>query len=169
MRERLSALEQRARELDDLLRRWRHEHDLAGARIDALAKRRADMDDARLGLNDRVTTVAADLDKLAIDLRELERTTTEARNELARLNKEKSGREETRAALVTRLAAAKAEIAASEGQRTDLFRRRAVLAGREDALVAERERLQTSLDDLRRRVAAVEWGSRRRHVGLCRR
>ncbi len=156
LRERLATLEQQSRSAEDLLRRWRHEHDLAGARIDALAKRRADMDDARLGLDEQASSVAIDLGKLAVDLRELERTTTEARHELARLNTAKTGQEESRRAVATRLAAAKAELAAGDRQQTDLLRRRAALTGRQEALAAERERLQGALDDLRKRVSGLQ-------------
>jgi chromosome segregation protein len=114
------------------------------------------MDDARLGLDEQAAGVVTDLGKLAVDLRELERTTAEARHELARLNKEKTHQEETRTAVATRLAAARAELAAGDRQQTDLLRRRASLAGRQDALAAERERLQGSLDDLRERVSGLQ-------------
>ena len=101
--------EQRAT-LEDRLRRQTHERDLAAARIEALSKRRADMEDAREGLDERVVSVSAELSRLQSDLRDLERATTESRDAAARHHRDVTARREARGAIEARLAGASREL-----------------------------------------------------------
>ena len=155
-REQLTQHDDRRTALEDRLRRQTHERDLAAARIEALSKRRADMDDAREGLDERVETVAAELGRLQTDLRELERSTRESREAAARHNREVSTRREARAVIEARLAAASRELAESERQEVELTRRRAVLVERGEALTAEHERLRGAIEERGVRISALE-------------
>jgi chromosome segregation protein len=154
-RERLARHDERKMTLEERVRRQTHERDLAAARAESLARRRADMDDAREGLDERVASVAADLAKLAGDLRDLERATAESREAGARHNRELAARRKLRAGIDTRLATASRELA--EGERTDaeLLRRRAVLVERGASLAAEQARLQGAMRERNERISAA--------------
>ena len=154
-RERLAQHDERRAALEDRLRRQTHERDLAAARFEALSKRRADMDDAREGLDERVASVSAELLKLQSDLRDLERATTESREAAARHARDVTARRETRAAIETRLAAASREVAESERLTGELARERAVLIERGESLIAEHERLGGAIEERGRRIEAV--------------
>ena len=155
-RERLSQHDERRSALEDRLRRQTHERDLAAARIEALSKRRADMVDAREGLDERVENVAAELARLQIDLRDLERSTTESREAAARHNREVNARRQARAVIETRLAAASRELAESERQEVEVARRRAVLVERGESLTAEHERLRGAVAERGIRISVLE-------------
>lgn len=155
-REGLRSHDARKSAIEDRLRRLTHERDLAAARSESLARRHADMDDARESLDARVASVVADLERVTAELRELERITSESREAAARFGRETSGRKQTRAALESRLAAATRELAEGERKEADLLRRRAVLAEREAALLAEQERLQAAVEERARRIAALQ-------------
>jgi chromosome segregation protein len=154
-REKLRHHDEQKRGIEDRLRRLTHERDLAAARADALARRHADMDDARESLDARVVGVAADLERVTAELRELERITSESREAAARFGRETSGRKQARATVESRLAAATRELAEGERKEADLLRRRAVLAEREAALLAEQERLQAAAKERAGRIATL--------------
>lgn len=154
-RERLTTHDEQRAALEDRLRRLTHERDLAAARVEALGKRRADMQDAREGLDERVASVAAELGKLAADLRDLERATTESRDAAARHNRDAAARRQARSAIEQRAAAAAADLANYERQEADLLRQQAVLGERAESVAAERERLQGAIAQRSGRVAAL--------------
>jgi chromosome segregation protein len=156
VRERLAAHDESRAALEDSQRRLTHERDLAAARIEALGKRRGDMDDAREGLDERVAAVAADLAKLVTDLRELERATAEARGAVARHSQEAAARRTAQAEIEARLDAAKQAFVAAERQEADQERQRAVLAERDHALGAERDRVQSAGIERLERITALE-------------
>ncbi|HEX5991269.1 MAG TPA: AAA family ATPase, partial [Thermomicrobiales bacterium] len=155
-RERLTQHDERHAMLEDRLRRQTHERDLAAARFEALSKRRADMDDARLGLDERVASVSSELARLQSDLRDLERATMESRDAAARHARDLSARRETRAALEARLATATRELAESERLAGELLRERAVLIERGESLTAEHERLRGAIEERGRRIETLE-------------
>jgi chromosome segregation protein len=154
-RERLVQHDERRAALEDRLRRQTHERDLAAARSEALSKRRADMDDAREGLDERVASVSAELVKLQFDLRDLERATTECRDTAARHHHDASARRETRAAIETRLAAASRELTEIAGREAELARERAVLVERGTSLSSEHERMRGGIAERETRIAAL--------------
>ena len=155
-RERLTQHDERRAALEDRLRRQTHERDLAAARFEALSKRRADMDDARVGLDERVASVSAELARLQSDLRDLERATTESREAAARHARDLTARREARAALEARLATATRELAESERLAGELARERAVLVERGESLTAEHERLRGAIEERGRRIETLE-------------
>ena len=155
-RERLAQHDERRAALEDRLRRQTHERDLAAARFEALSKRRADMDDARVGLDERVASVSAELARLQSDLRDLERATTESRDTAARHARDLTARREARAALEARLATATRELAESERLTGELARERAVLVERGESLTAEHERLRGAIEERGRRIETLE-------------
>jgi chromosome segregation protein len=154
-REQLTTHDEQRAALEDRLRRLTHERDLAAARSDALGKRRADMDDAREGLDERVTSVAAELARLASDLRDLERATGESRDAAARHTRDAAARREARKTIEERIAAASRELAAGEGREADLLRQRAVLVERAESLATERDRLHGAVEERAERIAAL--------------
>jgi chromosome segregation protein len=155
-RERLAQHDERHATLEDRLRRQTHERDLAAARFEALSKRRADMDDARMGLDERVASVSSELARLQSDLRDLERATMESREAAARHARDLTTRRETRAALEARLATATRELAVSERLAGELERERAVLIERGESLTAEHERLRGAIEERGRRIETLE-------------
>ena len=142
--------------LEDRLRRQTHERDLAAARLDSLARRRADMDDARAGLDERVAVVAADLVRLQRELRELERATIEAREAATRHHRDSATGREARADIEARLAEILRAISESEQRETDVRRQRAVLGERGDALRGETSRLDRAIAERMERIGALE-------------
>ena len=114
------------------------------------------MDDARVGLDERVASVLAELARLQSDLRDLERATTESRDAAARHARELTARREARTALEVRLAAATRELAESERLAGELARERAVLVERGESLSAEHERLRGAIDERGRRIETLE-------------
>jgi chromosome segregation protein len=154
-RETLIRHDERLAAQEDRLRRQTHERDLAAARVDALGKRRTDMDDTRVGLDERVASVLADLERLGTELRELERATGEAREAVGRHHRETVARREERAAIDTRLASAAAELIETERQTGELLRRRAVLIERGEFLTAEGERLRGAIAERAERIAVL--------------
>jgi chromosome segregation protein len=165
-REQLARHDERRAAVEDRLRRQTHERDLAAARLDALARRRADMDDAREGLDERVIAVAAELKKLAADLRELERATADCREASARNGRELTARRQARTEVEARFNAATRELAHCERRDADLVRHRAVLQERAASLAAERERLRTTIVEYGKRLAALECDTRDAAVAL---
>ena len=155
-RQRLTQHDEQRTALEDRLRRQTHERDLAAARIEALSKRRADMDDAREGLDERVETVAAELGRLQTDLRDLERSTRESREAAAGHNREVSARREARAIVEARLAATSHDLAENERQEVELTRQRAVLVERGEALSAEHERVSGAIEERSIRISGLE-------------
>ena len=154
-REQLIQHDERRTALEDRLRRQTHERDLAAARIEALSKRRNDMNDAREGLDERVENVAGELARLLTDLRDLERSTTESREAVARHNREVNGRREARSLVEKQLSSASRQLAESERQDVELVRRRAVLVERGEALAAEHERLCAAIEERGTRISAL--------------
>ncbi|MDF3039883.1 MAG: chromosome segregation protein, partial [Thermomicrobiales bacterium] len=154
-RERLTTHDEHRAVLDDRLRRLTHERDLAAARFEALGKRRADMDDAREGLDERVEAVAAELVKLTTDLRDLERATSESRDAAARHTRDAVARREARAAIEQRVATAGHDLTDSERREGELLRQHAVLTERAESLATEYERLQGTIEEGRERIAAL--------------
>jgi chromosome segregation protein len=155
VRTRLTQLEARRSGIVERLSRATHERDLTAARIEALNRRRADMDDARLGLDEQVVNVAADLARLAVDLRELERTTTETREHAAHLAREQAAGRQLRTGLEKQLAAvgrARQDATRREGE---LQRKRAALEERASALAAEQQRLESAIAERAERMAGV--------------
>src|SRR5215217_5101061 len=155
-RARLAEHDEHRAALEDRLRRQTHERDLAAARIEALSKRRADMDDARESLDERVSSVSADLARLTTDLRDLERATTESRDAAARHSREVTARREARAAVEARLARASRELGEVGRLEADLARERAVLAERGASLTGEHERLRGAIAERQTRITALE-------------
>ena len=155
-RERLTQHDEQRTALEDRLRRQTHERDLAAARIEALSKRRADMDDAREGIDERIEAVAAELERLQTELRDLERSTRESREAAAGHNREVKARREARAVVEARLAVVSRELAESERQDVELTRQRAVLVERGESLTAEHERVCTAIQERGRRISALE-------------
>ncbi len=155
-RERLAGHEAARSAVEDRLRRQIHERDLADARAEALARRRADMDDAREGLDERAASVAAELARLTVDLRELERATTESREAAARHGRELAARRQERAAVEKRLAAFSRETLADEQQAAERLRGRAVLIERGAALAAEQGRLRATIAEREGRITKLE-------------
>ena len=155
-RERLTRHDERRAALEDRLRRQTHERDLAAARIEALSKRRADMDDAREGLDERVSSVSAELTRLQSDLRELERATTESRDAAARHHRDVTVRREARTAIETRLAVASRELGELSRHEAELARERAVLIERCASLTGEQDRLRGVIAERETRIAALE-------------
>jgi len=154
-RERLTQHDERRSALEDRLRRQTHERDLAAARIEALSKRRADMDDAREGLDERVSSVSAELMRLQSDLRDLERATTESRDAATRHHRDVTARREARAAIETRLAAASRELAEVARLDAQMARERAVLVERGASLSGELERLRGAIAERETRISAL--------------
>lgn len=144
------------REIEERLRRQSHERDLAAARAESLAKRRADMDDAREGLDERVAAVTADLVRLTNDLRDLERATQESREAAARFNREKSARGQARAEIEKRVAAAERQLADCERKTGEVQRGQAVLAARGESLAAECARLAEAIAERGQRIQIME-------------
>ncbi|CAA9536939.1 MAG: Chromosome partition protein smc [uncultured Thermomicrobiales bacterium] len=150
-----SRLDLRRRDLDETLRRTRHERDLAGERVAALNRRLADMADTQAGLDEQAAAVAADLDRLASDL--------------AALDAESAAESARSAALAAAVAAARAErcrveqaAAADSHRHQDGERELAALAGkralvlqRHEAATLERERLRAAGDERGNRIAAL--------------
>ena len=155
-REHLTRHDEHRGALEDRLRRQTHERDLAAARIEALGKRHADMDDAREGLDERVTAVASDLAKLQTDLRDLERATAESRGAMARHTREAAARRQEREAIDARVGHASRRLTDSERQEGELLRQQAVLTERGESLTTEHERLREALAERETRVAASE-------------
>jgi chromosome segregation protein len=155
-RERLAQHDEHRAALEDRLRRQTHERDLAAARFEALSKRRADMDDARVGLDERVASVSAELARLQSDLRDLERATTESRDTAARHARDLTALREARAALEARLATATRELAESERLTGELARQRAVLVERGESLTAEHQRLRGAIEERGQRIEMLE-------------
>ncbi|MFN8675965.1 MAG: chromosome segregation protein SMC [Thermomicrobiales bacterium] len=154
-RTRLSHLEAHRADIATRLNRAVHERDLTAARIEALSRRRADMDDTRLGLDEQVATVAADLARLAVDLRDLERTTSETREHAAHLAREQAAGRQLRAGLEKRLAAAGRAQQDASRREGELQRTRAGLEERAAALGAEQQRLQSAIAERAERMAGV--------------
>lgn len=140
----------------EAVRRLGHERDLAAARREALARRRADMDDARSGLDERVESVTADLARLADELRELERTTQGSREAVSRGQREIQASRQARAELDRRAAALGRRLADHDAQERDLERRQTVLTTRQGVLAAENERMQAAIGERAQRVNAIE-------------
>ncbi len=151
----LAEHEKRRATIEERLRRQTHERDLAAARSEALARRHADMDDAREGLDERVASVAAELKKLALELRDLERATTESREATGRHNRELTARRHERGELEKLLSAASRQVAESERAEGVVLRRRAVLVEREAATAAERERLLATISERELRISTL--------------
>jgi chromosome segregation protein len=152
----LAEHDERRAALEDRLRRQTHERDLAAARLDSLARRRADMDDARAGLDERVAAVAADLARLQTELRELERATSEAREAATRHHRDAAAGRASRSAIEARLGALSSAIADAERRETELTRQRAVLLERGEALRGERSRTERAIAERVERIAALE-------------
>ena len=114
------------------------------------------MDDAREGLDERVSSVSAELTRLQSDLRDLERATTESRDAAARHHRDVTARREARAAIETRLAAASRELAEIARLEAQLARERAVLVERGASLSGEQERLRGAIAERETRIAALE-------------
>lgn len=140
----------------EAVRRLGHERDLAAARLESLARRRADMDDARSGLDERVEAVTADLARLADELRDLERTTQASRETVARNQREMQAARQARAELDRRTAAVERQMADHDASERDLERRQTVLSTRQGVLSAEHERLQAAIVERAQRVTAIE-------------
>ena len=155
-RARLAEHDEHRAALEDRLRRQTHERDLAAARIEALSKRRADMDDAREGLDERVASVSAELSRLQSDLRDLERATTESREAAARHSREVTARREARGAVEARLAGASRELVEIARLEAELAREQAVLVERGTSLTGEQERLRGAMAERETRIAALE-------------
>jgi chromosome segregation protein len=155
-RARLAEHDEHRAALEDRLRRQTHERDLAAARIEALNKRRADMDDARESLDERVASVSAELVRLTTDLRDLERATTESRDAVARHSREMTARREARTAVEARLAGASRELVEIGRLEADLARERAVLVERGASLTGEHERLRGAIAERVTRITALE-------------
>ena len=155
VRTRLAHLEARRTGAAERLSRGIHERDLTAARIESLNRRHADMDDARLGLDEQVATVAADLARLAVDLRELERTTSETREHAAHLAREQAAGRQLRAGLEKQLAAAGRARQDAERRDGELQRTRAALEERAAALAAEQQRLGGAIAERAERMAGV--------------
>ncbi|MCA9876429.1 MAG: chromosome segregation protein SMC [Thermomicrobiales bacterium] len=151
----LAQLETRRAALVDQLSRATHERDLTAARIDALNRRRADMDDARLGLDEQVANVAADLARLAVDLRDLERTTAETREHAAGLARAQAAGRQRRAELEKRLVAAARTRQEADRREGELQRRRAALEERVASMAAEQQRQQSAIAERAARLADV--------------
>lgn len=154
-RTRLTHLEARRASIAERLSRAIHERDLTAARIEALGRRRADMDDARLGLDEQVANVAADLARLAVDLRDLERTTAETREHAAHLAREQAAGRQLRAGLEKQLAAAGRARQEADRREGELQRKRAALEERAAALAAEQQRLESAITERADRMAGV--------------
>lgn len=154
-RERLARHEAERQEIEARLRTLVHERDLGAARLEALARRRADMDDARQGLDERVASVAVDLTKLAADLRELERITAESREAAALHTRAATVSRQARQELEGKLNAANRALVAGDRQAGDLQRRQAVLSERAGALAAEHARLEAMLHEREGRIAQL--------------
>ncbi|MDQ3227477.1 MAG: AAA family ATPase [Chloroflexota bacterium] len=155
-REQLNHYEAQRTAAEDRLRRQIHERGLTAVRFESLGKRRADMDDAREGLDERVAAVAADLTRMQSDLRDLERATTESRAAAARHNRDAEARRAARSAIELRLAATAHDLADEERQQGELLRRRAVLLERADSLSVEQERLSGAIAERRTRIATLD-------------
>lgn len=153
--EKLARHEAERQEIEARLRALVHERDLGAARLESLARRRADMDDARQGLDERVASVTAELIKLATDLRELERVTAESREAAARHTRAATAGRQARGELEARLSSANRALAAAERQASELQRRQAVLNERAGALEAEQARLQATLQEREGRIAQL--------------
>ena len=155
VRTRLTHLEARRTGIAEQLNRAVHERDLTAARIEALGRRRADMDDARLGLDEQVANVAADLARLAVDLRDLERTTAETREHAALLAREQSAGRQQRAGLEKQLAALVRTWQDANRREGELHRKHAALEERAAALAAEQQRLESAIAERAERMAGV--------------
>jgi len=155
-RARLAEHDEHRAALEDRLRRQTHERDLAAARIEALSKRRADMDDAREGLDERVASVSAELSRLQSDLRDLERATTESREAAARHSRDVTARREARGSIEARLAGASRELTEIARLEAELARERAVLVERGTSLTGEHERLHGAIAERETRIAALQ-------------
>ncbi|MFM9105891.1 MAG: chromosome segregation protein SMC [Chloroflexota bacterium] len=154
-REAIAAHDAQARDLEDRIRRVRHERDLAFERGEALARRRQDMADTQTGLDEQAAAVEADIGKLAGDLAELGRELEAAREAAASRAREAAEARAERSRIEQAAAARTQAIAAAERERAALAQREALLRQQQESGEIERGRTAAAGQERANRIAAL--------------
>ena len=155
-REHLAAHDSRARDLDDRIRRVRHERDLAHERGEALARRRQDMADTQSGLDEQAAVVEADIEKLAGDLAEIARDLAEAREAASARARDAAEARAERQRIEQAAAGRTQAIASAERERAALAQRQALLVQQRDGGGVERGRVAAAGQERANRIAALD-------------
>ena len=143
-------------ELDDRVRRLRHERDLANERLVSIDRRLQDMNDTRGAMEEQAAEVAGEIEKLAGEIAALNLELESARAGAMDLAAAAETARGERGRLETLAESLAAQIVDGERDRAALAQQIALLEQKRDALTTDRERVIAAGNERGHRISALE-------------